>query len=219
MGRFPSGQRGQTVNLLAPPSKVRILVSPNKTDKSGKHRFLPAVPGGSVFFCLYGTGIQWERHFFPAGFAFNAKNAPPAAGLIRGLSAFPKTIWTALLHGQACRAPSFLKGIAVGSPSFPRPAKRKPDSACRKNRITTVFSGITAAQPMKPARCNAGRSRSGNPFCKTNLPGTAWRQNVPESTAETCTAGKKSAVGWRNGKTNRSSPGRTAECGACTTLA
>ena len=28
MGRFPSGQRGQTVNLLAPPSKVRILVSP-----------------------------------------------------------------------------------------------------------------------------------------------------------------------------------------------
>ena len=28
MGRFPSGQRGQTVNLLAQPSKVRILLSP-----------------------------------------------------------------------------------------------------------------------------------------------------------------------------------------------
>ena len=28
MGRFPSGQRGQTVNLLAPPSKVRILLCP-----------------------------------------------------------------------------------------------------------------------------------------------------------------------------------------------
>ncbi len=28
MGRFPSGQRGQTVNLLAKPSKVRILLSP-----------------------------------------------------------------------------------------------------------------------------------------------------------------------------------------------
>ncbi len=27
-GRFPSGQRGQTVNLLATPSKVRILLSP-----------------------------------------------------------------------------------------------------------------------------------------------------------------------------------------------
>ena len=27
-GRFPSGQRGQTVNLLAKPSKVRILLSP-----------------------------------------------------------------------------------------------------------------------------------------------------------------------------------------------
>jgi hypothetical protein len=28
LGRFPSGQRGQTVNLLAKPSKVRILLSP-----------------------------------------------------------------------------------------------------------------------------------------------------------------------------------------------
>ena len=28
MGRFPSGQRGQTVNLLAQPSKVQILLSP-----------------------------------------------------------------------------------------------------------------------------------------------------------------------------------------------
>ena len=28
MGRFPSGQRGQTVNLLALPSKVRILLCP-----------------------------------------------------------------------------------------------------------------------------------------------------------------------------------------------
>ena len=28
MGRFPSGQRGQTVNLLAMPSKVRILLRP-----------------------------------------------------------------------------------------------------------------------------------------------------------------------------------------------
>ena len=27
--RFPSGQRGQTVNLLVTPSKVRILLSPN----------------------------------------------------------------------------------------------------------------------------------------------------------------------------------------------
>jgi hypothetical protein len=28
MERFPSGQRGQTVNLLAMPSKVQILLSP-----------------------------------------------------------------------------------------------------------------------------------------------------------------------------------------------
>ena len=30
MDGFPSGQRGQTVNLLAPPSKVRILLHPLK---------------------------------------------------------------------------------------------------------------------------------------------------------------------------------------------
>ena len=29
MGGFPSGQRGQTVNLLAMPSKVRILLRPS----------------------------------------------------------------------------------------------------------------------------------------------------------------------------------------------
>ena len=28
LGRFPSGQRGQTVNLMATPSQVRILLSP-----------------------------------------------------------------------------------------------------------------------------------------------------------------------------------------------
>ena len=33
MGRFPSGQRGQTVNLLALPSKVRILLSPNRVEE------------------------------------------------------------------------------------------------------------------------------------------------------------------------------------------
>ena len=32
MGRFPSGQRGQTVNLLATPSKVRILLCPLKKE-------------------------------------------------------------------------------------------------------------------------------------------------------------------------------------------
>jgi hypothetical protein len=37
MGRYPSGQRGQTVNLLATPSEVRILLSP---------------PDGVIFFSL-----------------------------------------------------------------------------------------------------------------------------------------------------------------------
>ena len=34
-GRFPSGQRGQTVNLLATPSKVRILLSPEGLPHAG----------------------------------------------------------------------------------------------------------------------------------------------------------------------------------------
>ena len=32
-GRFPSGQRGQTVNLLATPSQVRILLSPTSASR------------------------------------------------------------------------------------------------------------------------------------------------------------------------------------------
>ena len=41
LGRFPSGQRGQTVNLLAQPSKVQILLSPfNRSTPSGKTCFL-----------------------------------------------------------------------------------------------------------------------------------------------------------------------------------
>ena len=34
MDGFPSGQRGQTVNLLAQPSKVRILLPPPSFDES-----------------------------------------------------------------------------------------------------------------------------------------------------------------------------------------
>ena len=33
MDGFPSGQRGQTVNLLAPPSKVRILLHPLRNEQ------------------------------------------------------------------------------------------------------------------------------------------------------------------------------------------
>ena len=33
MGRYPSGQRDQTVNLTATPSKVRILLSPPQLQK------------------------------------------------------------------------------------------------------------------------------------------------------------------------------------------
>ncbi len=43
-GRFPSGQRGQTVNLMAQPSQVRILLSPPPPTKAGHHQPLGAHP-------------------------------------------------------------------------------------------------------------------------------------------------------------------------------
>ena len=42
MGRFPSGQRGQTVNLLATPSKVRILLCPLKKEETARGSSLEA---------------------------------------------------------------------------------------------------------------------------------------------------------------------------------
>ena len=48
MGGFPSGQRGQTVNLLAMPSKVRILLRPlyvvRGDPQSGEISYYPHSP-------------------------------------------------------------------------------------------------------------------------------------------------------------------------------
>ncbi len=61
MGRFPSGQRGQTVNLLAPPSKVRILLSPLRY-------LVVLIP---LFF--YKKGIPLEELFYSKGLNFSCK--------------------------------------------------------------------------------------------------------------------------------------------------
>ena len=45
MDGFPSGQRGQTVNLLVTPSKVRILLSPNWRPSSLRKAFFPSDMG------------------------------------------------------------------------------------------------------------------------------------------------------------------------------
>ena len=47
MGRFPSGQRGQTVNLLATPSKVRILLHGRTDAKADRREFRYAKTDGS----------------------------------------------------------------------------------------------------------------------------------------------------------------------------
>ena len=57
---FPSGQRGQTVNLLAQPSKVRILLSPPPAMGPGSsvvERFLGKEKVGSS------TLLSGSRHF------------------------------------------------------------------------------------------------------------------------------------------------------------
>lgn len=59
-GSFPSGQRGQTVNLLAKPSKVRILHSP---DKNPSYRGV--LHGKRDFFFPFVVSLQaMEKRFF-----------------------------------------------------------------------------------------------------------------------------------------------------------
>ena len=55
MGEFPSGQRGQTVNLLAMPSMVRIHLPPPK---------IPITLLGDWYFSLRG---RWSRSLSPSG--------------------------------------------------------------------------------------------------------------------------------------------------------
>ena len=55
MGEFPSGQRGQTVNLLAMPSMVRIHLPPPK---------IPIVLLDGRYFSLPG---RWSRSLSPSG--------------------------------------------------------------------------------------------------------------------------------------------------------
>ena len=55
MGEFPSGQRGQTVNLLAMPSMVRIHLPPPK---------IPITRLGGRYFSLCG---RWSRSLSPSG--------------------------------------------------------------------------------------------------------------------------------------------------------
>ena len=55
MGEFPSGQRGQTVNLLAMPSMVRIHLPPPK---------IPITLLGDWYFSFPG---RWSRSLSPSG--------------------------------------------------------------------------------------------------------------------------------------------------------
>ncbi len=62
MERFPSGQRGQTVNLLAMPSEVRILPSPpdewnQDFFEKVRHSLIHILSGQKHFQGLYDAGV------------------------------------------------------------------------------------------------------------------------------------------------------------------
>ena len=74
MGEFPSGQRGQTVNLLSVTSVVRIHLPP------------PKISGIRVDTGYFFVGVGFEQD----GGQQAAKNMPAACFLVRGLeSTFP----------------------------------------------------------------------------------------------------------------------------------
>ena len=88
MERFPSGQRGQTVNLLAKPSKVRILLSPRKPSRI-EEAFLYCT-GEMLMFYDKGLSFECQRCLYccsaEPGYVFLTKSDIEAASSFLGLS-------------------------------------------------------------------------------------------------------------------------------------
>ncbi len=85
MGRFPSGQRGQTVNLLAQPSKVQILLSPIFLDVINQ----PAAAGNSSKMCYINKGMAStevlnEQKFYKNGLHFTCRRCSDCCRLSPG---------------------------------------------------------------------------------------------------------------------------------------
>ena len=74
MGVFPSGQRGQTVNLLAPPSVVRIHpLPPNKRDLRKQVFFcLCLCPQDTTSFCNFSCKLHFG--FYRTSFRLRTQN-------------------------------------------------------------------------------------------------------------------------------------------------
>ena len=93
MGRFPSGQRGQTVNLLAQPSKVRILLSPKSLFRAEEALFIGIRIKKYMADSFYKEGLRFECTRcssccrFTPGYVFltfrDLKNLLKATGLPR----------------------------------------------------------------------------------------------------------------------------------------
>ena len=62
LGGFPSGQRGQTVNLLAPPSKVRILLHPLRSRKESRNIYGPKPKRFESFSIHQPQWRNWQTH-------------------------------------------------------------------------------------------------------------------------------------------------------------
>ncbi len=126
-GRYSSGQRGQTVNLMAQPSQVRILLSPPSSQAAGHRAALNGLP-------------HFPRRIFPA----LVSCPPPLRRQPRLPSPPPKLKLRANLRAQftACGRSSMVER----QPSklhtwvrFPSPA---PQSSRRNGRLTAAAAAV-----------------------------------------------------------------------------
>ena len=148
MGDFPSGQRGQTVNLLASPSVVRIHLPPPR--RRSKEIFAP------TFFCcaercictLFGFSCKTPVHVaclpqtaFPSGLIYGQFLVPPPEG---GFFNWPgKDAFAARLQRHRLRRTNAL---------LPCPAKPQRTFAGCRRPLRQAAPGLVERCPENKAR-------------------------------------------------------------------
>ena len=172
MGEFPSGQRGQTVNLLAMPSMVRIHLPPPK---------IPIVLLDGRYFSLPG---RWSRSLSPSG---EIHLPPPKIPIV-------------LLDGRYFPLPAedigLLRGAAFQSaPPYahrPRqapkqdrqsPSRPPPLTAAPRRSAAAPAPGATARSPARQSSRRTPSVRRAHAATNTPPPTPAAAQGTPHIAA------------------------------------
>ncbi len=141
MGEFPSGQRGQTVNLLAMPSMVRIHLPPPK---------IPIVLLDGRYFSLPG---RWSRSLSPSG---EIHLPPPKIPIVlsgRSVFFFARRRYRLALRGSL----SISSAVCTSPPASPQTRSPIPlPSAQRAGFSSASAHGCTSAL----SRCASSRRDS-----------------------------------------------------------